>query len=201
MSDLLGALLLPSLSAQVRGRAPGVALDILHLSPPQTVDALDKDEVDLAVSMGLEHSATIRSEALLEDRMVCVMASTHPLAHEELTLPAFLAQRHLKVSMSPTDLRFVDDVLATMALRRDIALNVPHWLVVPEVLAGSDLVAVMPSRLAMSMAHPALTARALPFASDPFNWTLYWHRRQDANAGNRWLRDQIRETARKIRAS
>ena len=42
--------------------------------------ALEKDEIDLAVSMGLEHPGSIRAEVLFPDRMVCVMRRTHPLA-------------------------------------------------------------------------------------------------------------------------
>jgi DNA-binding transcriptional LysR family regulator len=61
--------------------------------------------------MNLEHSGSIRSEAVLRDRMVCVMRREHPLARQRLDLERFLAQRHLKVSTSATDLLFVVDVL------------------------------------------------------------------------------------------
>src|SRR4051812_3008922 len=71
---------------------------------------------------------------LLKDQMVCVMRNDHPLAIRPLSLSDFLEAKHLKVSMSPTDLRFVDDVLAQQGLTRRVALNVPHWLLVPHVL-------------------------------------------------------------------
>src|SRR6266446_2950665 len=51
LSDLLGFLLLPELLDRLRQNAPGIALDVLHLPPAKTVDALEKDELDLAVSM------------------------------------------------------------------------------------------------------------------------------------------------------
>ena len=52
------------------------------------------------------------------------------------------------------DSRFVDDVLARLGERRRVTLNLPHWLVVPEVLRTTDLVAVMPERLASVLASP-----------------------------------------------
>ena len=196
MSDLLGLLLLPALLERLRVRAPRVAIDVLHLPPTRTVDALEADEVDLAVSTGLEHGASIRAEALFADRMVCLMRSSHPLARGRLTLDAFLAQRHLKVSISPTDQRFADDVLGRLERKRDIALNLPHWLLVPHVLRRTDLVTVMPGRLAAAIAGQHLVARELPFAPDRFQWTLYWHRRYDGNSANEWLRQEIRAAAR-----
>ena len=196
LSDLLSFLLLPALLDRIKRQAPGIALDVLHLAPAATVDSLERDEIDVAVSMNLEHSSAIRSEVMFRDRIVCVMRRSHPLARHELDLKSFLAQRHLKVSMSPTDLRFVDDVLARRQLKRDVALTVPHWLIVPHVLARTDFLSVMPGRLAASMTGKSLVARDLPFASASFDWTLYWHRRHDANRAIAWLREVIREVCR-----
>lgn len=194
LSDLLSLLLLPELLRRLGERAPGITLDVLHLSPVRTVEALENDEIDLAVSMGLKPSNAIRTQVVLPDRMVSVMRAGHPLAGAPLTLEAFLRARHLKVSMSPTDLRFIDDVLAGDQLKRDVALNVPHWLTVPHVLASTDLLSVMPGRLAAALSTHGLTVRELPFVSAPFDWTLYWHRRHEGNRAIRWLRELITET-------
>ncbi|WP_375465336.1 LysR family transcriptional regulator [uncultured Methylobacterium sp.] len=192
LSDLLSLLLLPTLLDRITRCAPGISLNILHLPPIRTIEALEKDEIDLALSTGLKHSNSICAEIVMSDRMVCVMRSGHPLAQEPLDLDAFLGQRHLKISMSPTDMRFVDDVLAGDQLKRNVSLNVPHWLTVPSILARTDLLSVMPGRLASAIAGDGLVARDLPFASAPFNWVLYWHRRHDENRAIGWLRKQIR---------
>lgn len=195
LSDLLGDLLLPRLMTKITATAPGVSLDVLHLSPPQTCDALERDEIDAAVSMGLEQTATIHRQLLMRDRMVCIMRRGHPLAEGTLSLRRFLGARHLKVSMSPTDFRFVDDVLAKHGARRDIALNVPHWLLVPEVVATTDYVSVMPALFASTIRDEQLVTRELPFASASFDWCLYWHRRHDNEPANRWLRQSIVEAS------
>jgi DNA-binding transcriptional LysR family regulator len=44
----------------------------------------------------------------------------------------------------------------------------------------------------------ALVARDLPFASDPFDWTLYWHRRHEEDQAIRWFRETIREVCRAV---
>ena len=71
---------------------------------------------------------------------------------------------------------------------------VPHWLIVPHVLASTDLLSVMPGRLAAALSTHGLTVRELPFESAPFDWTLYWHRRHEGNRAIRWLRELIAET-------
>lgn len=192
MSDILACTLLPRLVAQ-RRIAPGIGFSVLHLPPAQTTDALERDEIDLAVSMGLDHSNAIRSDKLLVDRMVCMMRKSHPIAQKKnITFDDFIAHEHMKVSMSPTDLRFVDDVLGELGHQRRIALNVPHWLVVPHVLKQADLLAVMPGHLATALMDKDLRMFDLPFKSEPFSWMMYWHRRYDQSNANRWLRERVR---------
>lgn len=199
LSDLLGFLLLPPLFALLQDESPELGLDIVHLSPAATVEAIERDQVDLAISMGLVHASSIRSEVLMRDRMVCVMRSGHPLSRDPLTLDAFLQARHVRVSMSPTDLRFVDAALARLGVDRKVALNVPHWLLVPHILRESDLLAVMPRRFALSLQQQQLTTRDLPLPSEPFDWSIYWHRRHDGDPALRWLRLRLAEVAKKHR--
>lgn len=196
LSDLLSYLLLPSLMSEITRIAPRISLDVRHLSPTQTIDALERDEIDVAVSMGLQHTATIKRQVLFNDRMVAIMNASHVLAHGKITLKRFLATRHLKVSMAPTDIRFADDVLSKSNATRDVALNVPHWLLVPRVLATTDQVAVMPGAFAAAVRDEALVVRNLPFAAKSFDWCLYWHRRHDADPANRWLRARIEAATR-----
>ena len=90
-------------------------------------------------------------------------------------------------------MRFVDNVLTGMGHKRRITLNVPHWLVVPHVLKQTDLLIVMPGRLAAALNDDGLLARDLPFKSAPFDWMMYWHRRYDRSNANRWLREELRQ--------
>jgi DNA-binding transcriptional LysR family regulator len=191
MSDILALLMLPPLLAR-KPAASRMAYNILHLPPADTVEALERDEIDVAISMGLDHSNSIRAEKVLTDRMVCVMRASHPIAGRPLTFKTFMAQQHAKQSMSPTDMRFVDNVLADMGYKRRIALNVPHWLVVPHILKRTDLLFVMPGRLAAALNDDELRAFDLPFDSAPFDWMMYWHRRYDQSNANSWLREELR---------
>lgn len=192
MSDILAFLILPPLLAR-KPMQSRLAYSTVHLPPADTIEALERDEVDVAVSMGLDPSTAIHAEKLLADRMVCVMRTSHPIARRRLTFKTFIAQDYVKQSMSPTDLRFVDSVLADMGHKRRIALNVPHWLVIPHVLKRTDLLAVMPGRLAAALNDDELSAFDLPFDSAPFDWMMYWHRRHDRSKASLWLRNELRQ--------
>jgi DNA-binding transcriptional LysR family regulator len=195
MSDLIGALILPTLVNNLSSIAPNVSLDVLHISPEKTVELLESDQLDIALSTDLEHNNSIRSQALISDRMVCILRKEHPLSSGKLTLKKFLDGKHLRVSMSPTDIRFVDNVLADQGHKRDVVLNVPHWLLMPEILKKTDLIAVISERLASNFANDDLVVRPLPFMANHFDWTMYWHKRYEHSQSHQWLRGLITSTS------
>lgn len=195
MSDLIGALVLPVLVNNLSSSAPNISLDVLHISPEKTVELLESDQLDIALSTDLDHNNSIRSQALISDRMVCILRKGHPLSSGKLTLKKFLDGKHLRVSMSPTDIRFVDNVLADQGHKRDVVLNVPHWLLIPEILKKTDLMAVISERLASNFSNEDLVLRPLPFMANYFYWTMYWHKRYEHSQSHQWLRELISSTS------
>ncbi|ODP31581.1 LysR family transcriptional regulator [Pandoraea sp. ISTKB] len=191
MSDLVGCLVLPQILAAIAESAPGVTLDILHMSPERTIKGLESDELDFGLSMQLQHASNIRRQPLFMDQMVCVMRADHPLAAGRLTMKRFLEAEHLRVAMSPTDIRFVDNVLADQGFARKVVAKVPHWLLIPPILQESHLIAVISGKLAARFSSEAIAVRPLPFPSEPFSWDIYWHRRNDNSASHKWMRDLV----------
>lgn len=191
MSDLIAFLVLPLALMQLHLQAPGITLDVLNLCPDGTLKALDDDELDFGLSMELRHTNAICSEPLFTDQMVCVMRADHPLAHKQLTMDQFLAADHVRVAASPTDKAFVDNVLADSGHARRVVSSVPHWLLVPEILRHTNTVSVISSKLAARFSNENIITKPLPFASVPFTWNIYWHRRHHASMSHRWIRNMI----------
>lgn len=194
MSDLIAYLVLPAMLDKLSGEAPGITLDVLHMSPERSIKALEADQLDLAISTQLRHGANVRSETLFPDQMVCIMRKDHPLAGARLTLTRFLQADHIRVAMSPTDIRFVDNVLAEMGSKRKVVTTVPNWLLLPPLLAKGQAIAVTSKRLAAQFGGASLVARPLPFASPPFTWDMYWQRRYDNSPAHTWLRGLVRRS-------
>lgn len=193
MSDLLSHLFLAAVTQALLREAPHSSLKVVHLPPELTIKALEADTCDVALSTGLVREAAIRCQPLLSDRMVCVMRRGHNAARGEFDLERLLKQDHLRVSISPIDNRFVDDALAQLGRKRRISVIIPHWLVIPSILHATDLVAVIPKRLAHTLTpeRDGFLQRDLPLVFPPFHWCLYWHRRHDGSRLHRWLRAKI----------
>jgi DNA-binding transcriptional LysR family regulator len=190
MGDMNELIFLPAIISELQAQAPGITLGIKHLSPTSTIDALEADEVELAVSTGLRHTSSIQSMDLAPDEVVLVLRKGNPFLQKKNDATEFLKLKHIWVSQSPADTRFLDDHLAKMKLRRQIVLTLPHWLAATAVVAETDLVTVASQRMARKLDSRFVTL-SLPFAPQRFMWKLYWHRRYKTHAGHRWMRTLI----------
>ncbi len=133
MSDMLLLCLMPPLAARVGYEAPNVVLDVVHLPPVQTVNALENDAIDVAISTGLTTPSTLKQLPLFDDELVCVLRSGHPNASAILELDTFLQMPQIKIAQSPFDTRFIDGQLADHGLTRPIALTIQDWLAVRQI--------------------------------------------------------------------
>lgn len=197
LSDYAAQLLLPALVAQLGAKAPGVSLQVVdRVSGANAADLLDRKAVDLAVTVAPRATATVAVEMLFRDGWrVCARAG-HALWHAPLT-PETLAT-HPALLVSPEGDRYGigDRLLGRLGLTRRVALTLPQFLAAPAVLAATDLVALLPARLAASIDGDRLRIAELPFEEQPsFEVSVAWHRRDDADAGHAWLREQVGKTA------
>jgi DNA-binding transcriptional LysR family regulator len=187
MGDMNEFILLPTILEALQREAPGVRLRVQHLSPVLTLKALDSGEIDFAISTRLAHAKTIRNVDLLEDRMVCIMRAGHPWARRRWTPEEFLALRHINIVQSLEDTRFAEYEHARS--RRNIVLNIPHWLAAAPLVEQTDLVTSLSQRMARRVNdRRQLVIRELPVGRPDLVWRLYWHRRHDSMAAQCWMR-------------
>jgi DNA-binding transcriptional LysR family regulator len=199
MSDLLSVLLLPAVAARFGVSAPHVRLEIAHLGPEATLDALERNTIELAVSTALKFPKSIDTAALFDDRIVVAARRDHPARRRMRTIEGLLSLPQVKIAQSPIDDRFADRQLAKLGHKRRVAMTLPHWLAVPEIVARSDLVAIMPYSIARRFLRDGgIVLMDPPFPDTSFTWSLYWHRRHASDSGGVWLRRQLIETARDL---
>ena len=85
-----------------------------------------------------------------------------------------------------------DEALAALGRSRRVELSVSSFLVLPEILAISDMIAVVPRRLAkiadgMHIAPPPLTIPG-------FSKSMAWHERSHRDPAQQWLRELLFRT-------
>ena len=193
MSDLGQIEFLPPLVERAQRVAPGVRLEAVALEVEDIGDALAAGSLDIAVGFLPGLGPPVRREALFRDPYVCLMRADHPAARSRLTKKAFLESSHALVSYKGGH-RVIEEALERAGLARKIALRVPHFTVVPMVLERSDLILTLPSRIARVYEREG-RFRSLPppVAIPPADVGAHWHERFERDAGNRWLREMIRE--------
>jgi DNA-binding transcriptional LysR family regulator len=196
MGDLNEVLFLPQLLHMLQERAPHMTLTVAHLSPSETIRALEASTIDFAVSALIKHSKSVRSIELAKDRMVCVMRKGHPAADSRLTMRDFLSLRHLRIVQSAGDVRFVEEALSRKGLRRRVMATTPHWLAASYMVERSDLVTALPESMMRRLNRDGrFVVRPLPVGGNEFSWRLYWHRRYDARPAHRWIRELFEAAA------
>jgi DNA-binding transcriptional LysR family regulator len=88
----------------------------------------------------------------------------------------------------------VEERLQELGCTRKIALCVPHFSVLPEVIATTDILLTVPSRIAnMFASQHAVAAFDLPFAVPDLEVMLRWHGHSGDIVAQRWLFQTLRE--------
>jgi DNA-binding transcriptional LysR family regulator len=176
--------------------APGATLRLLPATGRETVEQLERGAIDVAVAyVGNRLPAHIDATVLLRDPFVVVARQDHPVAAQPMSLEAYAAQNHVLVSPRGDTTGALDRILVDFGLRRRIALLVATYLAVPAALAGSDLIATVPRRVAEQIAaNAAITITPLPidFATTV---SMAWHRRAAGDPAQSWFRALLIDAA------
>jgi DNA-binding transcriptional LysR family regulator len=190
-SDYVQCALLRPLLAALRSTAPQLRLAWRQLNVPGLVDQMERMEVDLAIMTIHTAPPQLRSRPLFSERYVFIARRGHPRLRRALDLDTFVGLEHVVVSprgggfSGPTDA-----VLQARRRSRRVALSVPSFLIVPEIVAQSDLVAVVPERLVRGRADKLLV-RDPPLPVPGFTMGMVWHERTTTHPAHRWLRDTL----------
>ncbi|GCD89933.1 LysR family transcriptional regulator [Nocardioides sp. LS1] len=150
MSDYSIAVVHEPLVRRVSELAPGVRLAIDHLGGGPDIRSSDRilHECDALVAP-LGFGFPGESRPLWRDRMVCIVDAHHPrLRDGALTLEDLAALPHATASFGPGILTPVDRVFGELGIERRIEMIVSGWLPLSFAIEGTDLVAVVPERLA-----------------------------------------------------
>ncbi|HUJ86166.1 MAG TPA: LysR family transcriptional regulator [Burkholderiales bacterium] len=194
MSDLGEISFLPRLVERVRERAPGIYLEALGLPLEEIDDGLASGALDIAVGFLPGLAAPVRRRRLFSDPYVCLMRSDHPRIGTRLTRKLFLQASHALASSTGSGHRVIEEALERHGLTRRIALRVPHFTVVPLVLARTDLLLTLPSQVARAYeADGRFKSLPVPLPIPPAEVAVHWHERFERDPGNRWLRELMIE--------
>ena len=204
MADATAALVVPQLARRFLDEGIHVGLRVVPLTTRDPRELLEQGWADLAIGffpdlteqlLVEDDSAAFRREALYASRYVCVMRADHPLAAPgALTLDAYCAAQHLRVSFAGRAHGFVDDALAMIGRKRAVAMTVNSFFTGTMAVQQSDLITVLPDSFVPATGFAGqLACRHLPFALRGIDISQVWHVRAEPDPAQRWLRQVIGE--------
>ena len=189
MSDYAIAVVHEPLVVRINELAPGVRLSIDPMTPQtRTSDRVLLDYDALVAPLGFGFAG--ESRPLWQDRMVCLVDRRNSrLQDGGLTLQDLRALPHAVAWFGPGTLTPVDRVFGELGIERRIEVMLTGWLALPFVLEGTDLVAVVPERLARihTEAGPALVQVEPPFGRVLLAEGYWFARDRLADPAPAWL--------------
>lgn len=192
MSDYAMTVFVEPLLRVLAEEAPGVRIDFHPLvhGEPENETHLRCHDV-MVVPLG--YSLPGISETVMHDRFVCIVDRNNPRVRDgRLTLRDLAEMPHAVAGFgkSPTP---AGRQLETLGITPQVQVSTPGFSVLPFLVAGTDLVALVPERLATRYTpFVGCLSVPTPFPDVPLIEALYWHHNRHTDPGHRWLRETIR---------
>jgi len=198
-SDYVEFVLLPPLLKRLARESPGVRLEVRPWGLQQVPKSLQSGEVDLMIGFYDELPPHHAETLLFDEDYVCIARKGHPGLGRKPTLKSWLAQKHVLVSQRANSPGTVDRALAARNLERTIGARVSHFLLVPTLVAQTDLVAAVNARVATAFADSLeLRVFAPPLRLPKGRVGQVWHEQLEHDPAQRWFRQLIVEECRKL---
>jgi len=198
-SDYVEFVLLPPLLKRLARDAPGVRLEVRPWGLQQVPRTLQSGEVDLMIGFYNEVPAHHAETLLFDEHYLCIARKGHPGLGRKPTLKSWLAQKHVLVSQQANSPGTVDRALAARDLKRTIGARVSHFLLVPTLVAQTDLVAAVNARVATAFAESlALRVFQPPLPLPKGRIGQVWHEQLEHDPAQRWFRQLIVEECKKL---
>lgn len=189
MSDF-AALELKNVFALALLAAPEIRIDLLPLPTNPTDsqrDLLKNDFIAAVPGIGIEGE---HSE-LFVDEYVCLIDKDNPaLVDGQLTWEAFTNLPQAVCDFGQAHLTPADRKLRELGFSREAHVKTTSFMPLPSVVSGTELVAIVPKRLADRFASTSNTIGVpTPFDKVVIIQTLWWHASHNTDPAHVWMRN------------
>lgn len=193
VSDYLVTVLFPTLIGELARLAPWVGLDLIPPSGEAQV-ALERGELDLLLTPEEHCVPGHPTELLFEERHVVIGWKENPVFASTLTEQAFFDAGHVVVRIGQVNrASFAESHLSSHAHKRRIEVTAASFATVPDLVIGTNRLAVMHERLARLMVQRLPIALSqMPFQFPIMREMMQTNRARRDDAGLVWLTDQMK---------
>lgn len=198
LSDLGEILFLPPLAHVLRREAPNCALSNVAVAADQVSAALEARDIDLAIGILKPAHRGIAGETLFDERFVGITSPdwAPPGGRSGGTLNAQQLARAAIAVATPTATVHgsVEARLKQLKLADRAVLHARHFGALPELVARTDLLAIVPRMFAESLApRYAVKIWELPDVAPQYEVRMLWHPSADGDPAHAWLRALVKK--------
>jgi len=199
LSDYATFMFLPPVVARLARESPNVSIDVQHINKPEKSHMLDNGDIEMSIALFESPPKSLEYQELFNEKLVCIADKNNKDLEDGLTLEKFVALPHLLISSSEEPAITVQKALANLGLKRHVALKVRHVVPAGYVVKNSSLIAVLPERLALFLEKMIdVKIHPIPLEIETQKVMLVWHKRNDHDAGLKWLREHVIAVAKKF---
>ncbi len=191
--------ILPALTQRLQREAPLVNVEMRSINPEKALDWLERGELDYRLGWLRNPPPSLRYQALFRDKFVCLARAGHPGIGDKLTLSQYMSLAHVCVRSSSRSeyWRTLNEAFLECSRRPRIAFMVQDFMVVPRMVATTDLIATVPERFARSVADQhSLRIFKPPLDLSDICISAYWHERTHTLPVHRWFRKMLADASR-----
>jgi DNA-binding transcriptional LysR family regulator len=198
-SDYAMAVIGEALGSLLDEQAPGVRLHLEHHTPQIVEHAAEHLRLVDGVLMPHGFLTGLPFTDLYEDGWMCLVSASNRRVGDELTMQLLADLPWAFTYFTPTAFTPAGRQLQMLGVEPRVQIVVASFLALPFVIAGTDRLALVQSRLV-----PRLTAsgdiRALPcpFDAVPIAEALWWHPMYQRDPAHIWLRQVLAEAGRRV---
>lgn len=215
-NDHVTAAILPKIITNVSAITGNIDIVVRPSTRLDLAEQIDLGRIDLAISSFRNIPRRFVCMDLLTDDEVLVTAPDHSLRNKELELSdlmnfpiaavslggseegaheGFIMERGLERRSEMYDREQLSHAFEEMGLSVRIRLTVPHFLALPEVLLGSEFVAIVPRTLATLFQETrGLCVFEMPYDTNRPTLQAVWHSRNQKDRAHAWLRQMLDES-------
>lgn len=199
-TDYTSFIVIPSLLIHCQAAAPHLNFRMIEFEKDSVGDLLENGTVDLALGVFPNPPRQTNCVPLFQEHFVGIARRDHPaLGQTPISLVEFAQLSHALHTIRRDAVGEVDRALAVYHLQRRVALTVPHLLVLPSIIASTDLVTCIPSRMAQYFSKlDEITVFELPLAIQPWTVSMLWSKLADQDDANGWLRQTLQVLCERI---
>ena len=194
-ADYVVALIGAKLLTRAAAEAPQLSFDFVEMRP-QFINRATRPDIDMFIlpANALRTTGMART-ALYSDSYVCIGAADNAALYPGMPAYEFLALRHIGYSALPRvafnhEMMLWDDLGKEANLR----LTMGNYLIFARIVSASEVVAILPKRLATTLTGEwKLKWIEPPLPTPEIEIVAVWRPEQDKDIALGWLRDRLVE--------